>query len=174
MLDQFANPENVRAHYESTGPEILDDLPDVDVLVAGIGTGGTIMGTGMRLKEARPDVRLVGVEPYPDQSVQGLTSFDHGYVPPIIDPHVLDGKIRIRTPHAFEHAVRIVNHEGLFPGLSSGAVLHAALRFARRLERANIVCVFADSGWKYYGSQIWDAAHSEHPGQDDVEEIIWW
>jgi cysteine synthase B len=155
MLDQFNNPQNVRAHYETTGPEILEDLPEVDVLVAGLGTGGTIMGTGMRLKEARPHVKLVGVEPHPGSQVQGLKSL-------------------IRTPHAFEHAVNIMNREGIFPGLSSGAVLHGALRFARRMEKGNIVCIFADSGWKYYGTQIWDAAHAEGPHDEDAEEIIWW
>jgi cysteine synthase len=174
MLDQFGNLENVRAHYETTGPEILEDVPDVDVLVAGIGTGGTIMGTGMRLKEARPRVKLVGVEPHPGSQVQGLTSLDEGYVPPILDPGILDGKILIRTPAAFEHAVRVMNAEGIFPGLSSGAVLYGALRFARRIERGKIVCIFADSGWKYYGTQIWDAAHAEQHDEDEAESIIWW
>lgn len=174
MLDQFNNRQNVRAHYETTGAEILEDLPEVDVLVAGLGTGGTIMGTGMRLKEARPHVKLVGVEPHPGSQVQGLKSLDDGYIPPILDPHILDGKILIRTPHAFEHAVNIMNREGIFPGLSSGAVLHGAMRFARRMEKGNIVCIFADSGWKYYGTQIWDAAHAEGPHDEDAEEIIWW
>jgi cysteine synthase len=174
MLDQFCNRQNVQAHYETTGREILEDLPEVDVLVAGLGTGGTIMGAGRRLKEARPHVKLVGVEPHPGSQVQGLKSLDDGYVPPILDPHLLDGKILIRTPQAFEHAVRIMNHEGIFPGLSSGAVLHGALRFAQRIERGNIVCIFADSGWKYYGTAIWDAAHAEFPHDEDAEEIIWW
>lgn len=174
MLDQFCNQQNMLAHYETTGPEILADLPDVDVLVAGLGTGGTIMGTGMRLKEARPGVKLVGVEPHPGSQVQGLKSLDDGYVPPILDPHLLDGKILIRTPHAFEHAISILNQEGIFPGLSSGAVLHAALRFARRIDRGNIVCIFADSGWKYYGTQIWDAARGGQPVDEDEEDIIWW
>ena len=174
MLNQFRNRENIRAHYDTTGVEILEDLPDVDVLVAGLGTGGTIMGTGMRLKEARPHVKLVGVEPHPGSQVQGLKSLDDGYIPPILDPHILDGKLLIRTPQAFEHAVRIMNGEGIFPGLSSGAVLYGALRFARRIERGNIVCIFADSGWKYYGTQIWDAAHTEVHADEDAEEIIWW
>jgi cysteine synthase B len=167
-------PENVRTHYETTGAEILEDLPDVDVLVAGLGTGGTIMGTGMRLKEARPHVKLVGVEPHPGSQVQGLKSLDDGYIPPILDPHLLDGKILIRSPHAFEHAVNIINREGVFPGLSSGAVLHGAMRFANRMERGNIVCIFADSGWKYYGTDIWDAAHAGEPHDEDAEDIIWW
>lgn len=174
MLDQFCNRQNVQAHYDTTGAEVLADLPEVDVLVAGLGTGGTIMGTGIRLKEARPHVKLVGVEPHPGSQVQGLKSLEDGYVPPILDPGILDGKILIRTPHAFEHAVQIMNREGVFPGLSAGAVLHGALRFARRLERANIVCIFADSGWKYYGTQIWDAANAGTDGDEDADEVIWW
>jgi [CysO sulfur-carrier protein]-thiocarboxylate-dependent cysteine synthase len=174
MLDQFGNPQNVRTHYETTGPEILADLPDVDVLIAGLGTGGTIMGTGMRLKEARPQVKLVGVEPHPGSQVQGLKSLDDGYVPPILDPTILDGKILIRTPHAFEHAVNIINREAIFPGLSSGAVLHGALRFARRIDKGNIVCIFADSGWKYYGTEIWNATRAGQHHDGDDEEIIWW
>ena len=172
MLDQFVNRENVRAHYETTGAEILEDLPDVDVLVAGLGTGGTIMGTGIRLKEARPQVKLVGVEPHPGSQVQGLKSLDDGYVPPILDPGLLDGKILIRTPHAFHHCVQIMQAEGVFAGLSSGAVLHGALRFARRLERGAIVCIFADSGWKYAGSQIWSSPNND--ADEDAEDIIWW
>lgn len=175
MLDQFCNPVNVRTHYETTGVEILADLPEVDVLVAGLGTGGTLMGTGSRLKEARPGVKVVGVEPAPDSSVQGLKSLDDGYVPPILDPAILDGKILIRSRTAFDHAVNIINAEGIFPGLSSGAVLYGALRFAARMQRGNIVCIFADSGWKYYGSAIWRAAQTEgHLDDEDAEDVIWW
>src|SRR5262249_32971085 len=126
MPDQFASEHNCRAHYETTGAQILADLPDADALVAGLGTGGTIMGAGRRLKEARPGVKLVGVEPHPGSQVQGLHSLDDGYIPPILDLDMLDGKILIRAPHAFHHAVNVIRHEGIFPGLSSGAVLHAA------------------------------------------------
>lgn len=174
MPDQFASEHNCRAHYESTGAEILTDLPDVDVLVAGLGTGGTIMGAGRRLKEARPAVKLVGVEPHPGSQVQGLHSLDDGYIPPILDLDLLDGKILIRTPLAFRHAVDIIGRQGIFPGLSSGAVLYGALRFARRMTRGNIVCIFADSGWKYYGTEIWEAPSHDHADDEAAEQVIWW
>jgi cysteine synthase len=174
MPDQFASDQNCRAHYETTGAEILADLPDVDVLVAGLGTGGTIMGAGRRLKEARPGVKLVGVEPHPGSQVQGLHSLDDGYIPPILDLDLLDGKILIRTPLAFKHAVDIIGRQGIFPGLSSGAVLYGALRFAQRMTRGTIVCIFADSGWKYYGTEIWEAPHREHPDDETAEDVIWW
>jgi len=174
MPDQFASEHNCRAHYETTGAEILDDLPDVDVLVAGLGTGGTIMGAGRRLKEARPGVKLVGVEPHPGSQVQGLHSLDDGYIPPILDLDLLDGKILIRAPQAFRHAVRVMRHEGIFPGLSAGAVLYGALRFARHLTRGNIVCIFADSGWKYYGTEIWEAPQHDPVDDEVAEKVIWW
>ena len=174
MPDQFASEFNCRAHYDSTGPEILADLPDVDVLVAGLGTGGTIMGAGRRLKEARPGVKLVGVEPHPGSQVQGLHSLDDGYIPPILDLDLLDGKILIRTPLAFKHAVDVMAKDGIFPGLSSGAVLYGALRFARRMTKGNIVCIFADSGWKYYGTEIWEAPHHDPADDETHEKVIWW
>ena len=174
MPDQFASDHNSRAHYETTGAEILEDLPDVDVLVAGLGTGGTIMGAGRRLKEARPSVKLVGVEPHPGSQVQGLHSLDDGYIPPILDLDLLDGKILIRTPLAFQHAVDIMRRQGIFPGLSSGAVLYGALRFARRMTRGKIVCIFADSGWKYYGTEIWEAPHHDPADDETTEQVIWW
>lgn len=174
MPDQFASEFNSRAHYDTTGAEILADLPDVDVLVAGLGTGGTIMGAGRRLKEARPSVKLVGVEPHPGSQVQGLHSLDDGYIPPILDLDLLDGKILIRTPHAFKHAVDLMAKEGIFAGLSSGAVLHGALRFARRMTRGTIVCIFADSGWKYYGTEIWQAPQHDSADDEASEQVIWW
>lgn len=174
MPDQFASDLNPGAHYDGTGAEILADLPEVDVLVAGLGTGGTLMGAGRRLKEANPAVKLVGIEPHPGSQVQGLHSLDDGYIPPILDLDLLDGKILIRAPHAYQHAARVMESQGIFAGLSSGAVLHGALRFAGRMTRGNIVCIFADSGWKYYGTEIWQAPH-ERPGQDeDDEPVIWW
>jgi [CysO sulfur-carrier protein]-thiocarboxylate-dependent cysteine synthase len=176
MPDQFASRYNLLAHYDTTGAEIAADLPEVDVLIAGLGTGGTLMGTGRRLKEARPSVKLVGVEPHPGSQVQGLRSLDDGYIPPILDLDLLDGKVLIHTPTAFRHAIEIVNTQGIFPGLSAGAVLYAAERFAQRLGRGNIVCIFADSGWKYYGTAIWDAASHEHdPADAEIhEQVIWW
>jgi cysteine synthase B len=174
MPDQFASGHNSRAHYETTGEEILAELPAVDVLVAGLGTGGTIMGAGRRLKEARPSVKLVGVEPHPGSQVQGLHSLDDGYIPPILDLDMLDGKILIRTPLAFKHAVDLMRRQGIFPGLSSGAVLYGALTFARRMSHGTIVCIFADSGWKYYGTEIWEAPRHDHADDDAAEQVIWW
>jgi [CysO sulfur-carrier protein]-thiocarboxylate-dependent cysteine synthase len=178
ILDQFANEENSRAHYEGTGAEILADLPRVDIFIAGLGTGGTIMGTGRRLKEANPETRVVAVEPHPGNFVQGLRSLDDGYIPPILDVHMLDGRVLVRSRHAFRHAYELIRREGIFSGVSSGAVLHAALKFARRIERGNIVCLFADAGWKYLGTSIWNAPPTgvvNDDGDDDsMDDVIWW
>jgi cysteine synthase B len=177
ILDQFANEENSRAHYEGTGAEILADLPRVDVFVAGLGTGGTVMGTGRRLKEANPATKVVAVEPHPGNHVQGLKSLNDGYIPPILDVHMLDGKVLARSRHAFQHAYELIHREGIFAGVSSGAVLHAALKFARRIERGNIVCLFADAGWKYLGTSIWKAppaGHQHEQHDDDMDDVIWW
>ncbi|MHB8573812.1 MAG: PLP-dependent cysteine synthase family protein [Dehalococcoidia bacterium] len=174
ILDQFANEENSRAHYEGTGPEILADLPRVDIFVAGLGTGGTIMGTGRRLKEANPHTKLVAVEPHPGNQVQGLRSLDDGYIPPIVDLHMLDGRVLVRSRHAFQHAYELIHREGIFSGVSSGAVFHAAMKFARRIERGNIVCLFADAGWKYLGTSIWNAPPVELHEDDDMDDVIWW
>ncbi len=175
LPDQFSNPRNVEAHYATTGAEILRDLPDVDVVVAGLGTGGTITGVGRRLKEARPAVKVVAVEPHPGSQVQGLQSFEDGYVPPILDAAVLDGKVLIRSRHAFAHALTLARSEGIFAGPSGGAVVHAALRFARRVRRGKIVCVLADGGWKYLGTRLWEATpEPPHPDEDELDDTIWW
>ncbi len=182
ILDQFANEENSRAHYEGTGAEILADLPQVDIFVAGLGTGGTIMGTGRRLKEANPNTKVVAVEPHPGNHVQGLKSLDDGYIPPILDVHMLDGKVLVRSRHAFEHTYELIHREGIFGGISAGAVLHAALKFAHRIDRGNIVCLFADAGWKYLGTSIWNAParaigladEPAHHDDDDMDDVIWW
>lgn len=155
MLYQYGNPANVRAHYETTGPEIIEDLPDVDVFVAGLGTGGTLMGTGTRLKEHNPRVQIVAAEPHPDDQVQGLRSLDHGFIPPILDLDVLDRKIVVRADDALHLTRELACQEGIFAGLSSGAVLHVGLRVADRLERGNIVLLFADGGWKYLSTGLW-------------------
>jgi cysteine synthase B len=179
MLNQFGAPENVAAHYEGTGAEIARDLAaagGVDVLVAGIGTGGTITGAGRRLKEANPSCKVFGVEPRLGVHVQGLKSLDDGFIPPVLDDSVLDGKIIVGNRHAFSHARRAMLAEGIFGGISSGAVLHAAMRVAGRLERGNIVLVFADAGWKYLGTDLW--ANGEEDGidaaEDPLDDILWW
>lgn len=176
FLDQFGSEENVRAHYETTAAEILTDLGEVDVFVAGMGTGGTITGCGRRLKEANPGCKVFGVEPRLGVHVQGLHSLEDGFIPPVLDESVLDGKIIVGNRHAFSHARRAMLAEGLFGGISSGAVLHAALRAAGRLERGTIVMICADAGWKYLGTDLWQA--DEDPGngvhEDPLDDILWW
>ncbi len=177
MLNQFGSAENVRTHYETTGAEILADVPRVDVFVAGMGTGGTISGVGRRLKEANPACKVFGVEPRLGVHVQGLKSLEDGFIPPVLDESVLDGKIIVGNRHAFSHARRAMLAEGIFGGISSGAVLHAGLRAASRLDHGNIVMVFADGGWKYLGTDLWqlddlDPAIEAH--EDPLDDILWW
>jgi cysteine synthase B len=174
MLDQFCNPHNARAHYVWTGPEILEDVPDVDVFVAGLGTGGTLMGTGQRLKEANPSTKVIAVEPHPGNQLQGLKSLADGFIPPILDLAFLDGKILVRSGAAFRAARLVMEREGIFGGVSSGAVLHAALKFAERIERGNIVMVFADSGWKYLETNLWTRELPSEEEEEAMDDIIWW
>ena len=173
MLDQFRNPHNVRAHYVWTGQEILEEVPQVDIFVAGLGTGGTLMGTGERLKEANPATKVIAVEPHPGNQLQGLKSLSDGFIPPILDLSFLDGKILVRSGHAFRAARLLMQREGIFGGISAGAVLHAGLKFAERIEKGNIVLVFADSGWKYLDTNLWSRPLPEHE-EEDLDDIIWW
>ncbi len=180
MLDQFGSQENVAAHYEGTGAEIVRDMAAVggaDVLVAGMGTGGTITGVGRRLKEARPECKVFGVEPRLGVHVQGLKSLEDGFIPPVLDDSVLDGKIIVGNRHAFSHARRAMLAEGIFGGISSGAVLHAAVRIAGRLERGNVVLIFADGGWKYLRTALWASDGDDDDidmSEDPLDDILWW
>jgi cysteine synthase B len=172
FLDQFCNEHNCLAHYETTGLEILADLPQVDVFVAGLGTGGTLMGAGRRLRETNPHVQVVAVEAHPGSQLQGLKSLDDGFVPPILDLNFLDAKILVRSASAFRCARELTEREGIFAGISSGAVLHGALRWVERMERGNVVLIFADGGWKYLGTRLWtEPPEAEEEGLDDV---VWW
>ncbi len=173
FLDQFCNQNNVRAHYESTAPEILEDVPQVDVFLAGLGTGGTLMGIGRRLKEVNPDAKVIAVEPHPGNLLQGLKSLADGFIPPIIDLDFLDGKILVRSRHAFRAASELMRREAVFGGVSSGAVLHAALKVVQRLDRGNVVLLFADSGWKYLGTDLWTRPPEAGEG-DDLDDTTWW
>ena len=173
MLDQFADPNNLRAHYEGTGPEILADLPKVDVFVAGLGTGGTLMGVGRRLKEVNPKTLVVAVEPHPGNQVQGLKSLADGFVPPLLDYAVLDAKVLVRSAQAFRAAAEVMRREAIFAGVSSGAVLHAAVKMASRMARGNVVMVFADSGWKYLNTQLWTHPPGPESGEE-LDDLIWW
>jgi cysteine synthase B len=172
FVDQFANPHNALAHYNTTGRELLEELARIDVLVAGVGTGGTLMGAGRRLKEANPDTKLIAVEPHPGNQLQGLKSLADGFIPPILDLNMLDGKILVRSSQAFRAAAEVMRREAIFAGVSSGAVLHAALKYAKRLERGNMVLMFADSGWKYLDTNLWTASY-EHD-DEDLDDTIWW
>jgi cysteine synthase B len=168
MLFQYANEANPRAHYEGTGAEIVRDLPHVDALVAGLGTGGTLMGTGARLREAFPDVQIVAAEPLPGDPVMGLRSLEDGYVPPILDVAKLDRKLLVSNAEAAAAANALLAREGLFAGVSAGAVVHVARTVADGLpEGAVVVCVLADGGWKYLSAPFW-------LGEEIDEGTLWW
>ncbi len=170
MPFQYANVANPRAHYEGTGAEIAAALDRVDVLVAGLGTGGTLMGAGERLRETFPDVVVAAAEPLPGDEVMGLRSLDDGYVPPILDVSKLDRKLLVSNADAVSGLRLLLEREGVLGGVSSGAVVHAALRLADEIDEGVVVCVLADGGWKYLSADFWDA--------DDVERSmgrsVWW
>jgi len=170
MPFQYANEANPRAHYEGTGAEIAAALDRVDVLVAGLGTGGTLMGAGERLRESFPDVLVAAAEPLPGDEVMGLRSLDDGYVPPILDVSKLDRKLLVSNAEAVSGLRLLLEREGVLGGVSSGAVVHAALRIADELEEGVIVCVFADGGWKYLSADFWDAADVETA----MGRSVWW
>ncbi|MFQ5657062.1 MAG: PLP-dependent cysteine synthase family protein [Candidatus Methylomirabilales bacterium] len=172
MPYQYGNEANPRAHYETTGSEILEAVPEVDVFVAGLGTGGTLMGVGRRLKEVNPKTQVLAVEPHPGDLVQGLRSLEEGFIPPILDASLLDGKIIVDSRCAFALTRDLTVKEGIFAGVSSGAVLHCAIRTALRMEKGNIVCLLADGGWKYVSLGVW-AKELPDLGEDAYSHI-WW
>jgi cysteine synthase B len=152
MPFQYGNPANPLAHYETTGPEIIQDLPDVAAVVAGLGTGGTLTGVGRRLKEHNPAVQVFAAEPEYGELVYGLRNIDEGFVPPVLDQSVLDGRIKVDSLAALAATREIVSSEGLFVGLSTGAAVAVARRVCtpRRLpEGSKVVVISPDSGWKY-------------------------
>ena len=172
MLFQYGNEANPRAHYETTGPEIIRDVPEVTHFVAGLGTGGTLMGVGKRLKEFNPDVEIIAAAPEPNDRIQGLRSLEEGFVPPILDVSLLDRRIMIGSEESFEATASLLEREGVFAGVSSGAVLAAALRVADGLDAGNIVCLFADGGWKYLSTGLWTRNYAEL--RKSVEGKVWW
>ena len=168
MLFQYGNEANPRAHYEGTGTEIALELPRVDALVAGLGTGGTLMGTGARLREAFPGVQIVAAEPLPGDPVMGLRSLEDGYVPPILDVDRLDRKLLVSNAEAAAAVRVLLDREGLFAGVSSGAVVHVARRIADELPAGStVVAVLADGGWKYLSAPFWS-------GEEIDEAVLWW
>jgi cysteine synthase B len=170
MPFQYANEANPRSHYEGTGAEIASALDRVDVLVAGLGTGGTLMGAGERLREAFPDIVVAAAEPLPGDEVMGLRSLADGYVPPILDISRLDRKILVTNEEAVAGLRDLLDLEGVFGGVSSGAVIHAARRLAGELDEGVVVCVLADGGWKYLSAGFWDSEDVEA----EMGRSVWW
>jgi cysteine synthase B len=171
MPFQYGNEANPRAHYEGTGAEIAEALDHVDVLVAGLGTGGTLMGTGERLREAFPDVVVAAAEPLPGDPVMGLRSLEDGYVPPILDVSKLDRKLLVSNAESIEGLRALIDLEGIFAGVSSGATAYVARRLAEELdEAAVVVCILADGGWKYLSGTFWEAQDAEAA----MERGHWW
>ena len=155
MLDQFTNPANPRAHYETTGPEVLRDVPEITHFVAGMGTGGTLMGVHQYMQEHKPEVAIVGLEPVAGSRIQGLRNMAE-YVPPIYREELLDDKIVLDDEGAFEVARQLARQEGLFGGISAGAAMWGAMAVARRIEEGTVVTIFPDGGEKYMSTPLFD------------------
>ena len=172
MPYQYGNQANPDAHYNSTGPEISRDVPDIDMFVAGLGTGGTLMGVGRALREHNPDVKIVAAAPHPDDKVQGLRSIEHGFIPPVLDLDSLDARIMVEAEESFFWTKKMLTDAGVFVGVSSGAVLASSIRAAKRLESGMIVMLFADGGWKYLSTGIYTRDWSDI--QNEVEGQTWW
>ncbi|MEX1156528.1 MAG: cysteine synthase family protein [Chloroflexota bacterium] len=172
MPYQYGNPANPRAHEETTGPEILAAVPEIDVFVAGLGTGGTLTGVGHFLKRARPGVRIVAAEPLPGEQVQGLRSLDEGFVPPVLDQSVLDDRYLVSNRDALIGLRRLMRDEGIFAGLSCGAAVHVALRVAAEMESGNVVMLLADGGWKYLSTDLWTREIDEL--ETELESSLLW
>jgi cysteine synthase len=171
MPYQYGNEANPRCHYEGTAPEILEELDEIAAFVGGLGTGGTLMGVGRRLKENDPETRIVAAEPMQGELVQGLRSLDDGFVPPILDLSVLDRKIMVSNRDAIEWTQRLMRDEGLFAGVSSGAIAAVAVRIAGELEDGNVVFLVPDDGWKYLSSGVYTKPVEEIEG---IDSVVWW
>ena len=172
MPYQYGNSANPGAHYETTGQEIIDDLPDVDMFVAGLGTGGTLMGVGRRLKEHNPEVKVIAIAPEPGDNIQALRSLEEGFIPPILDLSLLDSRIMVSSADSFHMTKELLLREGIFAGISSGAVIYGAMKMAQRIERGNIVCLLADGGWKYLSTGLWSKHYGEM--EEEARDKIWW
>jgi cysteine synthase B len=170
MPFQYENPANPDAHYAGTGGEIAEALDRVDVVVAGLGTGGTLMGAGERLRESFPDVVVAAAEPLPGDPVMGLRSLEDGYVPPILDVSKLDRKLLVSNAEAVEGMRALLDEEGIFAGVSAGGVVHVARRLAAELDDGVVVAILADGGWKYLSAPFWDAPDPEAA----MEHELWW
>ena len=155
MLDQYNNPANVLAHYETTGREIVGDINHIDIFVAGMGTGGTLMGIAKRLRESYPKVKIVGVEPYENKAVSGLRNM-RAYKPDIFDEKQLDSKIAVGNQDAMLMARQLFLKEGISAGISSGAVMWVALKMAKKIKKGTIVVLFPDGGERYLSTEMFE------------------
>jgi cysteine synthase len=172
MPFQYGNPANPLAHYEGTAVEIIEDLPRLTHFVAGLGTGGTLTGNGRRLHEHDPDIQVIAAEPELGDLVYGLRSLDEGFVPPIFDPGVVDRKFLVNSSDSLRATRELTAEEGIFAGISSGAVVHVAQRIAREIDEGDIVCLLADGGWKYLSTAAW--APDLERAEEGVERSLWW
>jgi [CysO sulfur-carrier protein]-thiocarboxylate-dependent cysteine synthase len=172
MPFQYENEHNPRAHYETTGQEIIDDLPDLDAFVAGLGTGGTLTGVGRRLKEHNPTIRIIAAAPHPGDMVQGLRSLEEGYIPPVFDETILDGRIVVDSETSFKVTRDLTQQAGIFAGISAGAAVRAAQRTAERMDEGKIVTLLADGGWKYLSTGLWTRSYQDII--EDVGDKLWW
>jgi cysteine synthase B len=175
MLYQYGNPANAEAHYRGTAPEILADLPEVTHFVAGLGTTGTLMGVGRFFREHKPDVRIVAAEPRYGELVYGLRNLDEGFVPELYDETLIDARFSVGPRDAVRRVRELIDHEGIFAGISTGAILHAALAQAARSqkagERADIVFVVCDGGWKYLSTGAYEGTLDD--AEDALEGQLW-
>jgi [CysO sulfur-carrier protein]-thiocarboxylate-dependent cysteine synthase len=172
MPYQYGNQANPNAHYHGTAKEILEELDgDIAAFVAGLGTGGTLMGNGRRFKEEVPGVKIVAAEPMQGEPVQGLRSLDDGFIPPIIDLSLLDRKIFVTNEDAIVWTRKLLDEEGLFAGVSSGAIASIAVRIAGEMDEGNVVFIVCDDGWKYLSSGIYTKPVDEIV---DLDSTVWW
>tara|TARA_B100000401_G_scaffold437986_1_gene384999 strand:- start:2707 stop:3666 length:960 start_codon:yes stop_codon:yes gene_type:complete len=176
MPYQYGNEANPKAHYETTGPEIIKDLPDTDVFIAGLGTGGTLMGAGKFLKEYNSNIQIIATAPHPDEKVQGLRAIEHGFIPPIIDLEKLDGRVLIEGEEAFYWTRKLLVDMGIFVGVSSGATFATARKIAEKMSKegksGKIVTIFCDGGWKYLSTGIY--SENFKFDQKEIEGKTWW
>ncbi|MUL40114.1 cysteine synthase [Streptomonospora sp. PA3] len=175
MLYQYGNPANARAHYETTGPELLADLPEITHFVAGLGTTGTLMGVGRYLREQRPGIKIVAAEPRYGELVYGLRNLDEGFVPELYDESVLTTRFSVPSDAALKRTRELLENEGIFAGISTGGALHAAMGMAAKAakagEEADIAFVIADAGWKYLSTGAYEGTLEE--AEKRIEGQLW-
>ena len=172
MPFQYGNPANPLAHQEGTAQEIISDLPEITHFVAGMGTGGTLTGAGRGLHAHNPDVKVVAAEPELGDLVYGLRSLDAGFVPPIFDPSEIDRKFLVDSSSSLRTNRELTSSEGIFAGISSGAVVYVAQRIANEIDEGDIVCLLPDGGWKYLSTEAW--AEDLATAEKGVAESLWW